>query len=346
MTTTGPTPAHLRPIGAPAHGPVASLAGRLEAVVLLAGALRPSELSRAIGRSLLDLPLGDRGTVLDQWASAVAQLGRAVGAHVPLRVVLDRESPAPHGPGRRGDPAIELERDAATFRGTGGVLRDLAVGLDDDALLLVVNGPCALREPLEAVAAALMHCHADVALTAGPDDQADALMLVACRALRGIRPIGFVDFKEQVLPGLCGQFSVRVVRQGSRATMPVRSLETYMAALRTLHRQARGERDSADPFAERWRATFALRESGAEVHGTARLHDAVVLAGARVDARALVVRSVICPGAHVRAGRAVVECVLAGPRRRASAVEWISPPPATGIAEPATASRAPIRRAG
>ena len=55
------------------------MACSLRAVVLLAGAVRPSELGRGAGRSLLDLPIENGRSVLGLWQQRVEGLAQALG---------------------------------------------------------------------------------------------------------------------------------------------------------------------------------------------------------------------------------------------------------------------------
>ena len=55
-------------------------------VVLLGGAIRPTRLSTAIGRSLLDLPLEDGRSMLWHWRDHAMELRRAIGlGMLPIR---------------------------------------------------------------------------------------------------------------------------------------------------------------------------------------------------------------------------------------------------------------------
>jgi len=135
--------------------------------------------------------------------------------------------------------------------------------------------------------------------------------------LREIAAEGFVDMKEQALPRIATRFDVRVLNRPRPSGLPLRTLEDYVTALRCHHRRS-GEDGASeaivtDPLAENLSAAFALVEPGAKVDSTARLHDAVVLAGAVVEPGAVLVRSVVCPGGVVRRDRSAVDQFVTTP---------------------------------
>ena len=102
----------------------------------------------------------------------------------------------------------------------------------------------------------------------------------------------------------------------SHRTLPVRTLDGYIAALQRYHRQLAAERSEeagVSGAGEDWRSSFELVEDGAAVDASACLHDSVVLAGGRVERGAVVARSVVCPGGLVPRGAVVVDQVVGGP---------------------------------
>src|SRR5689334_7181546 len=113
-------------IAAPGYDPAAF--ARLRAVVLLAGSVRPSQLSRSIGRSLLDLPVDEATTVGSLWHTHGSELAERAGLDaLPLRILIDREGAEPRLPGLNGRVKLQVERDQNELRGTGGILRDAAM---------------------------------------------------------------------------------------------------------------------------------------------------------------------------------------------------------------------------
>lgn len=286
----------------------------LRAVVLLAGTIRPTELSRGIGRSILDLPVSGGKTILGHWGEMGASLGAASALRpLPVRVMVDAMSPLPRSIPETGSLAMKVERDPRDYRGTAGILRDISAGYADADVLLVGNANQVMLEPLEGIARELMGTGADAAVLAHDGGTPVGMMLVRVRVLREVQVEGYRDFKEQWLPEVAKRHRVMVVRRGEPTGFPVRTLEGYVDALEHVHRP-RGEARRED-----WVATFGIVEDGAVVASSARVHDSVVLSGARVGERAVVVRSVVGAGAVVAPGAVVVDEVVAGPEGRASA---------------------------
>jgi hypothetical protein len=289
----------------------------VRALVLLGGSVRPSALSRALDRSLLDLPLTESLSVLGHWAQQAGTLGEDLGVGaIPSRLIIDQGAIAPASVPT--SDRFSIERDPAEYRGTGGLLRDLGSGYAPDDLLLVANAAQVLMAPLRSLTRTLLRAEGDVRLVAHEDGEPSGLLLVRCAVLAHLNPVGFVDFKEQFLPRLSGLgYRVGLSLQMEATGRSIRTLEGYIEALRCFHRIQRGLPPEHDAFAERWESTFSIVEDGARVDPSAMLQDTVVLRGARVQARGVAVRSVVCSQGVVAAREAVVDSVVGRVRRGA-----------------------------
>jgi NDP-sugar pyrophosphorylase family protein len=226
---------------------------------------------------------------------------------LPVRVVTNGIAPAAKP--ESFAVTISIERDRSELRGSGGVLRDIAQDYGDNDVIAVANANQILTESLSHLLTCLEASGSDVTLIAHEDGTPGGLMVARCGSLRTIPSVGFVDLKEQALPQLAKHASVKVVRRESPPSLPVRTASHYIAALRYYHRRSSSSagRDEQPAFSEGWLSTFALSERGAFVDSTARLHDAVVLRGARVERGAVVARSVVCPGAVVGKDQVILD---------------------------------------
>jgi mannose-1-phosphate guanylyltransferase len=232
-----------------------------------------------------------------------------------LKVMLDAASMAPaEQAAMAGSNGVKVlvERDPFEYRGTGGVLHDVARVLGDDDYLVVSSGAQLLVEPLKDAVEALAARGADVGILGHRDGTPSGLMLLRCGVLREIATMGFVDLKEQALPAIARKHKV-LVEHREAVSQTVRTTRDYLTALRQDHRRQRGEAPSPDPFAEDWHSEFTVVEEGAVVGVRARLFDSVVLAGGRVGAGAVLVRSIVCGGGVVKAGERLVD-QLVGPK--------------------------------
>lgn len=293
---------------APISAAAARSLHRLRAVILLGGSVRPVELTTRTGRSILDLPLDESGSILNYWLAQVDDL--AQHAHLeklPLRLMLNQHTGEVRSAATRYQGKYTIERDLSEYRGTGGLLRDLAEDYEDEDLVLVANAAQILLDPLAAVATALDRKQGAVSLIAHQDGTPSNVMLVRCDTLRLISDTGYVDMKEQALPSIASEFDVTVVHRRRPTGLPVRSLPGYISALRFHHRRRQGKPGQSDPLAEDLTPAFALIEEGANVDSSAHVHDSVVLKGAVVESGAALVRSLVCPGAVVKRDRSVVE---------------------------------------
>ena len=287
---------------------------KLRGLVLLGGSVRPKRLSLATGRSVLELPLEDGRSFLWHWRDHAIELGRLLELeHLPIRVMMDHLSYLPNVPSRGKQVRITLERDASRYRGTGGVLRDLADKYEPDDLLLVANAAQCLLTPLPHLAAALSAPQCDVAMISHDDATPSGMMLVRCAALQSIAKSGYIDMKEQALPSLTKQFDIRHIPRPFATGLPIRTLSDYIVAIQHRYRQRLGAESGFNPLAEDCRPSFAVVEEGAYVHPSAKIHDAVILRGGRVEQDALVVRSVVGPYGRLRRGDHAVDEMIIGP---------------------------------
>jgi NDP-sugar pyrophosphorylase family protein len=111
--------------------------------------------------------------------------------------------------------------------------------------------------------------------------------------------------KEQALPLIGKHYDIKVATFSHLVCQGIRTRETYVEALRTLHRRV-----GVDPLGEKWRSDFQICESGATVGRGARLHNSVVLRGAVIGRDAVLVRSVAFPGAVVAPGSLLVDKLI------------------------------------
>jgi hypothetical protein len=283
---------------------------RLRAVVLLGGSVRQTQLTQETGRSILDLPVesGTHNTILNLWLSHAAELAEYAGLeNLPVQALVSRNLPEPSSSAARYRNSFKVLRDQSEFRGTGGVLRDLAHDYNADDLVLVANAAQLLLDPLSVIAAALDHKRSDIALISHQDGTPSGVMLVRCQTLRVIPTGGFVDMKEQALPMIAQQFDVRVMHLRRPSGLPIRTLADYIGALRHYHRLRHGRPALVDPLSEDWQPAFSIVEDGATVHPGAAVHDSVVMRGAVIESGAALVRSLACPGAVAKARTTHVE---------------------------------------
>lgn len=290
---------------------------RLRSVMLLAGSVRATNLRKATDRYVMDLPIDDKRTLLDSWHDHLDDLAFELGLdHLPARVMIDQPANGRQVAERPGPAEVKIQRDPGAFRGTGGLVSDLAKDYDDDDYLIVANAAQILLTPLPRLVEAMARKQADAALLCDRDNRPSGMTLIRCGVLRDIAPVGFVDLNEQALPQIAKHHSVKVCRFDQPAGIRVRTRQDYLSALRIHHTRLQGGCRLADGFPdEDWHAAFSIVEPGANVDPSAVIHDSVVLAGGRVEAGAVLVRSIVAPNGWIPAGESVVECVVASHRR-------------------------------
>ena len=175
----------------------------LRAVVLLAGDVRKNVLREMTGRTSPSLPVGANRTVLDCWREQLITLAETLGIEqLPVRVLISRDSGLTPRTERFGPVLMSIEYDPSAFRGTAGLLSDIAKAYEDDDRLLVTSAGQILFEPLIRIALEMHSAGGDFALGTDPDGMPSGLMLFRCGCMRGINSVGFCDLNEQALPEL------------------------------------------------------------------------------------------------------------------------------------------------
>lgn len=285
----------------------------MKAVVLLAGDVRTNTLRKLTGRASPSMPVGANRTVLDCWREQLITLAETLGIdQLPVRVLITRNSGLTPRTERFGPVLMSIEYDPSPLRGTAGLLSDIARAYGDGDQLLVTSAGQILFEPLIRIAMDLHAAGGDFTLGVDPSGVPSGMMLFTCGCMRDISPVGFCDLNEQALPQMSKHHKVRVAKFAGPVAMSVRTLPSYLGALRAYHRQASGGSDREQPYEERWRHSFGIIEPGASVGSDVVLHDSVVLKGAKVESGAVLVRSVVCPGTTVARNAHLVDKVVSG----------------------------------
>lgn len=279
----------------------------LEAVVLLGGTVRQTELRRAIGRHILQLPIDPERTILTRWTEQVGGFARRLELKsLRLRILLSSDEQFAGEAASTPEAVISVETDPNATRGTGGVLRDLAADLPDRRWLLIANANQAfVGDPVEAVER-LAATGADMALMPAEDGNGGFLLLTRCECLKCIAPRGFIDLKEQALPSIASRFDVRVVDPRPDLTpTSIRSLRDYLELLAMFAGPSPRTPDELD-----WSPIFRIIEPGAAVAPGARIQNSVILNGARIESGAVVARCVVGPGGRVAPGQVVRDQII------------------------------------
>lgn len=291
------------------------IGSRLAAIVLLGGSVRTSDFGRALDRSVIELPIVNGGTILEDWREQAERLCEHLAKQtLPLRVLIDKDTRKPIPPESAGRVSVLIETDRVELRGTGGLLKDIADELPDDHYVLVGNANSILIEPLSNLYDSLAAPGADISILARQDGTPCGLKLCRAGALKVLRGNGFIDLKEQALPDLARRFDVRVVQAQGTCVLPLRTLDNYIQAQRVLSGVHGGPVKNGD-FSEQWSPCFKIVEEGSEVHPSAMVHDSVVLRGATVGAGAVLVRSVVSAGARVQKSQFVRDEVVGTSQR-------------------------------
>jgi len=309
----GHEPANGKPAAAwvrPNQTPFVALT-RLRGVLLLGGSVGTSQFRSSIRRSIIGLPIEDNQTLLTHWREHCGELAKTLNQEgLPVRLILDQTAHMPEPVALSHEPIqLSVERDPVEFRGTGGLLRDLAQGYHDDDYLLVATAVQLLQIPLPVITAELANQLAPVVVVSHSDGTPSGIMLLRCNCLRDLPLVGFVDMKEQGLGIIARRHTVKVLQRAHPTGLPIRTHISYLSAIRQYHqdRVSTSNCGAPSPKLEDWERAFAIVEEGAVVSPSAKIHDSVILKGGRVEADAVVVNSVVCDGGVVKRGQVVAD---------------------------------------
>jgi len=292
-----------------------SILKSIRSMLVLYGSVRSTPLARRIDRSLLDLPLNE-GTILSHQLDNAQHCATRFGLEeFEMRVLVDTDSTAPAVvPDQQSDGVrCTIEQDASPIRGVAGVLSDATQDMDEDDFIVVTSGAQVYLERLDDLVQAMAKKCADVTLVSSRDGSPVGVWLIRVGVLRSVKPIGYIDLKEQSLEVWKQDHAVRVVERSRAYVHPARSLSEYLDAVRAhASGYGAGATIDEDPYREDWESSFSIAEPQSIIGDGVILHDSIALAGSVVGKGAVVVRSVLCPGAKIDPGARVTEQVVRG----------------------------------
>ena len=309
-----------------------AVSARTVSAVILAGRLRQAPLQEALDVHMLCLPVGRSGTLLEAWLGALR--GVPDLAHVRVVVNSDEDASSVRGvlpreyrlPASR--PLVDVMAEPASWRGAGGIVRDVTEDLSDDALVLVCEGTRLPPASLDPVVLAASSRDGEGRLPAGVvgvvgEDAPAGLYAFRRASIRHTPRIGYYDMKEQFLPALARAGERVVVASLGEGSARLRDLDSYLQTVRQSLNGSAGTGaanvgHSSQRVSSRASVSgsaildgFCIIEPGAVVEDGAVVHDSVILWGATVGGGSVVSCSVIGPLASVEARARAVRQVVA-----------------------------------
>lgn len=286
--------------------------------VLLAGTIRPTPLRAAVGVPTVCLPVGDAGSVLHAWWKSLRTVDGLARVIVVVNSSEDVASVTQlvERDGGLGFPGAKLEVivEPASWRGAGGILRDVTEGLDEAQMVLAgeasVLPPTSLAPLVE-----VMGAEDAGAVGIGPEDEPTGISAFRRGALMNVPTVGYHDLKEQLLPKLAERGAVVRAARFEHGAQRMRDragyLEAVACSLRAVdhaQRVSSGASISGSAILD----GFCIIEPGAVVEDGAVVHEAVVMSGATISGGAVVTQSVVAPLGTVTARERVIRNVVGG----------------------------------
>jgi UDP-N-acetylglucosamine 2-epimerase (non-hydrolysing) len=308
--------------------------GHLFAAVILAGGIRPSPLIQALGQPTLCLPINDRQSLLTAWLDALQETGGCESVTVVVSSESDatavRQTLEEIRRCELTELPVKVIVEPARWRGTGGIMRDVASQMIDADCVLMVEGTCLPPAGLHELVNSLQGTTI-AAVGVSSRMQPAGAFAVLREAFQFVPAIGFFDIKEQLLPALYanqrGAKAVEIAQQVVR----LRSREGYLlavASLLKLREQFTGARRpilaaTVSPQARVVGSCLIAR--GVVIEPGAVVHDSIVLEDAVIRSGAVVSRSVIGAGAEVQGDRILTSALE--PAKRVAGVAGIPAAP-------------------
>ncbi|MHC5024873.1 MAG: GlgC family sugar phosphate nucleotidyltransferase [Planctomycetota bacterium] len=307
--------------------------------VLLAGTLRPLPLHQMLGIDPLRLPIGAHGTLMEHWVEVLSrslgdcQVRLIVNSPEQLAVLSEQVHERP----TLRDGRVNVALEPSAWRGMAGALSDVTADARPRQTILAIEAyslpPASLAPLVEA-----LDDQTDAVVATTPNGEPAGLYALRSEVLEIVRPVGYVDVKEQLLPDLYEQGRpARTVQMPDPVTR-IRDLDGYLKALEIQERRARVDDAAATRSGDARIAPTARIighcqiASGVVVDDDAIVHDSVLLEGARVGRGCVVSRSILGPRAEVsrprnRPGRVVTGAVVpASPARKRDEAAGNAPP--------------------
>jgi hypothetical protein len=311
--------------------------------VLLAGTLRPSPLREALDVPALCLPVGREGTVLDAWLRVLAGIDGLCEVQIVVNTEHDVEAvEACHQRGRRSRAFGECGRvrgiaEPASWRGAGGILRDVTGTVDEEATVIVVEANALPPPSLAPLCEAWRDDFAGVVGVCGADEPA-GVYAFARKTFSAVPPIGYFDLKEQLLPALAADgIAVGTARVGTGLLRLFDRGEYLSAVRRSLC--SGGESSGSIRLSPQASVSGSsifdgccIIEDGVLIEDGAVVHDSVVLSGATIRGGAIVSQSIIGPLATITARREVIRSIVPGSPWRVAAPALAQAVDPTGVA--------------
>jgi len=289
--------------------------------ILLAGRIRPSPLREALDIPVLCLPMGRRGSLLDAWLTLLSSVPGLSEVQVVVNTPGDADAvrtAAGSAPALQACGAdLRVIAEPAAWRGAGGIIRDVSIGVDSSSIVLVCEAkrlpPATLApmfEPFDAVGEI-----SGVVGVCGHDEPAGVYAFTR-QALDLVPRVGYFDLKEQFLPAMAKEkLRVPTARLGDWVHR-IRDLNSYLGAVRQ-SMMIEGAEQAAIRIAPRASVSgsavldgVCIVEHGGVVEDGAVVHDSVILWGATVGGGSVVSGSVIGPLAGVEPRTRVIRSLV------------------------------------
>ena len=283
--------------------------------ILLAGAIHPSPLTRRLGMPPVCLPIGQDGTLLDAWVRVI----ETAGGCREVRLVVNNQREAD-----RVSEAITMETslaisvcvDPSSWRGTAGIVHDVSGERPVGDGALVIEANCLPPDSLTGLFDVMQQdIDGVVGITSGHEPA--GVSYFRKHLIDGIRPVGFVDLKEQWIPNLYATghriqtavISNRLVRVRNRSGY-LRALEESLGHdVQFQDATQQSTSQSAGPH-ERIRGASRI-QNRARIADDALVDSSVVLDGAVVESGAVLSRCIVGRNAVVPAQMRVIDEVIA-----------------------------------
>ena len=287
-------------------------------VIILAGGLRLSPLRSDLKVHELCLPISQNESLLEVWLEVINELEHCNKVVIAVSSQSDATQIQRTLDGINGRkpnlPKTQIIVESGRWRGTAGVLRDVAQEYAKSEILLAVEGACLPPESLVSIAAA---CKSETTGAVGITHKADPVGVYVFHrsVMKHVPTIGFFDVKEQLLPQMYAKKLGAHALHISNSFIRLRDRQAYLSAISQYVMQH--EKSGASVNGKVYESDNNYRlvdtcviEPTASVGEGAVLRQSVVLKGAKIGKKAVINESIIGSGIVIPNGLIVSQTIV------------------------------------
>ena len=270
-------------------------------VIILAGGLRLSPLRSELKVHELCLPITQSKSLLAAWLEVINELKQCRMVVIAVSNQSDAAQIQQTLDGLKGLnsnlPQTQVIVEPRRWRGTAGVLRDVAQEYAKSEILLAVEGACL---PPSSLASFVAACNSEKTGAVGITHKSDPVGVYVFHrsVMKHVPTVGFFDVKEQLLPQMYAKKIGAHAVQISNNFIRLRDRQTYLSAMSEYALQQDNSDSCVNGKVPQSNKNYQLVDT-CVIEPTAFVGDGSVLR-----------RSIVFTGAKIGVNTVINECII------------------------------------